>query len=961
MWSKQTMKALLLASVATMALSGAARAGVPGFQSAGPLADGDVISPVALPGESFQALNPNISGYPKYTAGQAVSTAISPDGKTLLVLTSGYNLLENESGGNIAAASNEYVFVYDISKDKPVQKQVLQVPNTYIGIAFSPNGKNFYVSGGVNDEVHSYAQSGGVWAESGTPIALNHTPIPNDPFSEGGVGIEAPPAVSSVAVTANGKTLVANNFYNDSVSIIDLATKAITEVQLRPGLINSANQGVPGGEYPFGLAIKGSNTAYISSVRDREIDVVSLTGTPSVTARIPVPGNPNKMILNKAGTLLFVATDNADAVEEINTATNAIIQSIPTVAPAGKLSMPEQYRGVDPNSLALSPDEKTLYVTNGGTNSVAVIDISGSNAKVTGLIPTGDYPNAVSISPDGKYFYVVNGRSTPGPNPGNCSTNGYSSTAYDACNGANQYVLQISKAGFLSGPVPTGLALKYTTNLVAQNDHFGAMPTAADNDMMNFLHNHIKHIIYIIRENRTYDQILGDLGEGNGDPSLTQFGAVITPNVHALASNFVDLDNFYDVGEVSGNGWPWSTTAHESDMGAKNLSVNYAGRGLSYDWEGENRDIDVAEPTLQAREQEEPLYQDALPVDTADVLPGIGNVAAPDGPQGQYQQGYLWDSALRAGLTVRNYGFLEDLDRYSIPVQDGGIAEVTKPYASSYQVAFSANPTLLPLTDIYFRGFDTAFPDYYREQEWAREFALQVSNDDMPNLTLLRLMHDHMGSFGSAIDNVNTPETQQADNDYAVGEVVQAVAQSPYASSTLIFVIEDDSQDGPDHVDAHRSEAYIVGPYVAQHKIVSTRYSTVNFLTTIEDILGIDHLSIHDAYQQPMTDVFDKSQKTWTYTATVPAPLSATTLPVASQAAMNNVTGWHNAHPASYWAALTAGYNWSKEDDIPSDQFNHILWAGLMPGKPYPTLRSGIDYDKQVPTKSASLTTTKAD
>jgi YVTN family beta-propeller protein len=761
--------------------------------------------------------------------------------------------------------------------------------------------------------------------------------------------------VSSIGLTADGKRLLADNFYNDSLSIVTLAGGAIAEVQLRPGLINAADKGVPGGEYPFGLAIRGSDTAYISSVRDREIDVVSLTGTPALTARIKVPGNPLKMILNKAGTKLYVATDNADAVEVIDTNTNKIVASIPTIAPPATLSMAERYRGVDPNGLALSPDGKTLYVTNGGTNSLAVIDLSAAKPAVVGLIPTGDLPNAVSISKDGKYFYVVNGRSTPGANPGNCSTNGYSASEYALCASANQYILQLSKAGFLSGPIPTGAALAKTTADVAANDHFGDMPSKTDEDTMAFLHKHIKHIIYIIRENRTYDQILGDLGKGNGDPSLAEFGATDTPNAHALAGGFVDLDNFYDVGEVSGNGWPWSTSAHESDMSAKNLSVNYAGRGLTYDWEGTNRNVDIAEPTLADREDEEPLYTVAFPTDPADVLPGTANIAAPDGPEGQVQKGYLWDAALRAGLTVRNYGFLEDLDRYSVPVVDGGIAEVEEPYATKYQVAFSANPTLLTRTDPYFRGFDTAYPDYWREQEWSREFLQQIAKNNMPNLTLLRLMHDHLGSFSTAIDGVNTPETEIADNDYAVGQVIQTVADSPYASSTLIFVVEDDAQDGADHVDAHRSEAYIVGPYVKQHAVISDHYSTVNFLRTIEDILGIDHLSIHDAYQVPMTDVFDEKQASWSFTAKVPAPLSATTLPIAAQAAANNVMGWHNAHPATYWAALTQGYNWSKEDQIPTTQFNHILWAGLMPGKPYPVVRSGIDYDKVKATKSAAL------
>jgi YVTN family beta-propeller protein len=947
---KHGIKTLLLGSVAAIALAHVACA-------KNVLADGDQLTPAAAPGVVFQPLNPHIPGYESYTAGQAVSSAVSPDGKTLLILTSGYNLLADSTGANIPAASNEYVFVYNIANDVPVQTQVLQLPDTYIGLAFSPDSAHFYVSGGDKDAIYAYAQTNGTWAQAGTPIALGHTPIPNDPFSSGGIGIEAPPEVSSLAVTADGAKLVADNFYNDSISIVDLANNnAITEVPLRPGLINAADQGKPGGEYPFGIAIEGSGTIFVSSVRDREIDVIRILGTPTIIKRIKVPGNPLKMVLNKSGGKLYVATDNADAVEVIDTNNLKLVDSIPTVAPPRTLALAEQYRGVDPNSVALSPDGKTLYATNGGTNSMAVIDLTKSTPAVVGLVPTGDYPNAVSISKDGKYFYAVNGRSTPGANVNNCSTNGYSAAEYATCASANQYILQLSKAGFLSGPIPTGAALAKTTADVAANDHFGDMPSAKDEATMAFLHAHIKHIIYIIRENRTYDQILGDLGKGNGDASLAMFGATDTPNAHALASGFVDLDNFYDVGEVSGNGWPWSTTAHESDLGAKNLSVNYAGRGLTYDWEGTNRNVDVAEPTLADREEEEPLYTTAFPNDPADVLPGQASVAAPDGPQGQYQKGYLWDAAARAGLSVRNYGFEEDLDRYEVPVADGGIAEVQQPYQAGYQVAFSAQPGLLNKTDVYFRGFDTAFPDYWRYQEWSREFLLQIKKNSFPNLTLLRYMHDHLGSFSTAIDGVNTPDIQIADNDYAVGATIQAIAQSPYANSTLIFVIEDDAQDGPDHVDAHRSEAYIVGPYVKHGAVVSTHYSTVNFLRTIEDILGIDHLSIHDAYQMPMTNVFDTSQASWTYTATVPAPLSATTLPIATQAAMNNITvHWHDEHPSTYWAALTRGYNWSKEDEIPTMQFNHVLWTGLMPGRPYPVVRNGIDYGKP---KTAALTTT---
>jgi DNA-binding beta-propeller fold protein YncE len=903
------------------------------------LPSGQLLSPLASPGAVFAPLNPHLPGYSGYTAGQAVSTAVSPDGKTLLILTSGFNQLTDAQDNTIAAASNEYVFVEDIAGDKPVQAQVLQVPNTYMGIAFAPDGRHFYVSGGVDDDVHVFGLSHGGWAEQGKPIALGHYKGVDrkSDINDGGVGLGVMPATAGLAVTADGSRLVAANFYSDTISVIGLASGRIVEVPLRPGVIDRRDRGMAGGEYPFWVAIKGNDTAYVSSLRDREVDVLSLAGTPRLVRRIPVNGNPEKMILNRAGGILYVTCDNGDDVVLINTRTNRVSGAVRTIAPAGMLADAEHYRGVGPNGVALSPDQRTLYVTNGGTDTVAVIDLMGVRPAVTGLIPTGYFPNALSVSADGRELYVVNGKSIAGPNPGNCTADPAKHIDEATCDAANQYILQLSKAGFLALPVPTGAALALTTRIAAHDDHFDEMPSAADEALMAQLHQRIRHIIYILRENRTYDEELGDLGEGNGDAALAEFGQAITPNAHRMADEFVDLDNFYDSGEVSGNGWPWSTSAHESDIGAKNLPINYAGRGLSYDWEGTNRNVEVGVSGLAAREAVQPVY--GMMPDPADVLPGPNNVAAPDGPQGQFQRGYIWDAAIRAGLTVRNYGFFEDLARYHQPAKLGGIPPgLTDPFASATRVAFPSNPVLAPRTDLYFRGFDNAFPDYYREAEWRREFDAYVKNDNLPSLTLLRLMHDHLGSFKTAIDGVNTPETEMADNDYAVGEVIAAVAHSKYAGSTLIIVLEDDAQDGPDHVDAHRSVAYFVGPYVKRHAVISTRYSTVNILRTIEDILGTDHLSVNDAFQRPMADVFDLSQKTWTYGAVVPAPLSATSLPIPKQAAV-----WHNAEPASYWAAATAGYDWSEEDRVPAVRFNMVLWRGLRPGVPYPTAREDPD------------------
>jgi DNA-binding beta-propeller fold protein YncE len=939
------LRRTLLASAAILAVCQVSVAGQRNVRLDGSFTpSGQVITPTVAPGSVFGPLNPGLADNPSYVAGQAVTTAVSPDGKSLLVLTSGYNLVSDAKGATVTADSNEYVFVYDISGDTPVKKQVLQIPNTYMGIAFAPNGEHFYVTGGKDDNVHVYTLASGSWSETGTPIALGHLAAAVPPLNDGGNGIEVPPAAAGVAVTKDGNTLVVANFYNDSISTIPLTnglpSGTPTNVPLRPGVINAAQTGVAGGEYPYWVAIDGNKTVYVSSERDREIDVVSLGATPKVTARIKVSGNPNRMVLSADGSTLYVAADNEAMVEAIATKTNKVVATLNTASPTSFIGAPEYFHGTAPNALALSPDGTRLYVTNGGTNSVAVVALNTPRPEVIGLLPTGYYPNSVSVSGDGKQLYIVNGKSVPGPNPCYFKLPTDLTKSCTPLQQNNQYILQLSKAGFLTEPVPSEGELARLTHIVATNNHFAYQEKSADASMMAFLHKHIKHVIYIVRENRTYDQILGDLGRGNSDPSLAEFGKTITPNAHAEAKQFVDLDNFYDVGEVSGNGWPWSTSARESDLGAKNLPINYAGRGLSYDWEGENRNVDLDASTLAQRKAENPLYPN-----DANLLPGQNNVAAPDGPHGEFQGGYIWNSALRAGLTVRNYGFLIDLDRYNLPTSEGGIPEINDAFATKTQVSFPANPTLAPLTDVYFRGFDNTISDFYREAEWAREFQKFIKNGKLPSLELVRFMHDHTGNFTTALNGVNTPALQIADNDYAVGSLIQAVAHSPYADSTLVFVVEDDAQDGPDHVDAHRSEAFIVGPYVKHGAVIGTRFSTVNMIRTMEDILGFQPLTLNDAYERPMANVFDRSNRNWNYNAKVPAPLTTTSLPLTTQAML--MPKWHDLHDAAWWAANTKGYNWRVEDDIPAVAYDHVMWDGMMPGVPYPVFRNGLDYARK--------------
>ncbi|GAC1412568.1 MAG: alkaline phosphatase family protein [Burkholderiaceae bacterium] len=850
-----------------------------------------------------------------------------------MVLTTGYNYITDDKGVFVPGDSTQFVFVFDVSSGNPVQKQVLPVSNSYVGIAFAPDGKKFYVPGGGEDNLHVFALGTNGWAESGTPVPLGHNKTGN--------GLAQGPLASGIAVTADGARAVVTNQYNDSVTIVDLNNaKVLSEQDLRPGK-SGGSPGTAGGEYPNAVSIVGNTTAYISSERDREVVVVDISGAaPAVKARVPVQGNPNKMVLNKAQTKLYVASDNADVLSVIDTAKNIVTAMVPTVAPTGLLSPAQaKYKGAAPNAVALSADEKTVYVANRGTNSLAVISLAADQPVVVGLIPTGWYPSDVRVSADGGMLYISNAKTLPGPNPGNCL--GYATVPCPVGGTpvvfrANQYIENLTGSALQAVPIPNAATLDLLTAQVATNNTFNAVPGNADARTMEFLRANIKHVIYVVKENRTYDQVLGDLGKGNGDPKLTEFPQKTTPSLHALANNFVTLDNFHDSGEVSGNGWPWTTSARESNAGAKMLPPNYAGNGGggSYDWEGVNRNVNVG-LSGAARNAANPLSQTL----DADTLPGTGNVAAPDGPNGEVQQGYLWNSTLRAGLSVRNYGFSIDLTRYSLPASQASLSIPVDrtPFASKSVQAYAANPELVPVTDPYFRGFDDSYPDFYREQEWEREFNEFVSNGKLPSLSLVRLMNDHTGSYSTAIDGVNTPEVQVADNDYAVGRLVEAVSKSPYAGNTLIFVVEDDAQDGPDHVDAHRSTAFVVGPYVKKSAVINTHYTTVNMLRTITDVLGIDHLSVNDANQLPMTDIFDVSQAQWSFTATASSLLKMTKLPLPT--AQVYAAAAKPTHSSRYWAIKTRGLDFTKEDKIDALAYNKLLWNGLMGQIPYPSVR----------------------
>jgi YVTN family beta-propeller protein len=967
-----------------VALSLPARADAPAAPAL-QTATGQFITPTAPRGAVQQLLNPGLAAYPSFVAGEAVREQISPDGSTLAILTAGQNSLYKPDGSLDVPNSTQFLFIYDVSgsnRDAPVLRQAIQQKNAHVGLAFAPDGNTLYATGGRDDLVYAYSKVNGTWM-LGAMLGLNHT--------SGGIGLGVAPNASGLGVSGDGATLVVVNNYNESISVIDTATGTVRfEQDLRP--FATGNEGVSGGvggTFPFAVVVKGNRTAYVSSDRDREVVVIDISGsTGHLVTRIHLDGNALGMTLNAAGSLLFVAEDNADQVAVIDTASNTVIKKIDARAPNGVLggsggdddsqgddngddngNKRARFTGAATFAVRLSPDGRTLYAVNAGANSIAVIPLQGDSAyRVAGLIPTAYEPHDIQFSSDGRAMYIINGKNVTGPNPRHLASNTALITAFMYPGGnalaaalsraSNQYQFQLERASLVSAAVPGNDDLEQLTKQVAQNNFYRNGANDPDKKVVSFLRDHIKHVIYIVKENRTFDQILGDLGNGaNTDDTLVQFDQTLTPNFHKIAKQFVTLDNFMDPGDGSMDGWSWSLQGRVTNTETITQQINYAfvNRGLSYESEGANRNVPVNYPTVAQRDgvagpAGTTKYSTAAANvlgGAANLLTGSGNHASSDAPFGA-QNGYIFDAVLQAGGTVRNYGFLVNnigsIGTIASPIMD--------PFTAGEIQVGPLDPTLAPLTDVYFRGYDQAYPDLWRYNEWKREFDQFVANGNLPSLSMVRFSHDHMGSFASALGGVNTPETQQADDDLTVGRLLQTLSQSPYASNTLVIVTEDDCQDGPDHVDSHRATAYVAGPFVKQGAIVSTRYSQVNALRTIEDIFGTQHINLNTAFQRPMTDVFDtKSSGAWSYIAEASTVLAGTALAQAPGGlGVKYAEGpiVKPQHSARYWARVTAGFDFSQADRVPPAKFNRLLWKGLKGGKPYPASLAAAGLGRRV-------------
>jgi YVTN family beta-propeller protein len=663
--------------------------------------------------------------------------AISPDHRYLVV--------SNDGQGT------QSLQVVDLQNQKVVQT----VPynngeGLYYGTAFSPDGKTLYASAGGNNKIRVFSFNNGTLTEQ-TPILMKN---PNgSTFTPMGI-----------SVSPDGKFLYTANNEASSVSKIDLASGQIVAT-------------TPVGKDPYTAQItKDGSAIYVTNWGEDTVTVLNPKDL-TVMKRIQVGTHPNAIAENPSNGLIYVSDSDTDQVSVIDPKERAVVQTIDVRANKGAIV------GSQPVALTFSPDGKTLYVANAGTDAIDVVNIGNGkeNAEVRGLIPTAWYPSGVYTN--GNKIMVLNAKGL-GAGP----------------NAQHQYIGNMMQGTMSFIDVPDQKQLKDYTKQVKQNDPmnevkgnswFGNQNNGNDFPIPRVAgqKSPIKHVIYVIKENRTYDQVLGDLGKGNGDPSLTEFGKVNTPNIHKLSNQFVTLDNFYTDGTVSDDGHQWATSGKSNDYSEKTWLPDYSGR------KGYGVDIPALKP----------------------------------------DNGYLWDNAKKFGVSFRDYG--EYINYWESPTNGKWVPD--DPAIDNY--------------DPNYAGWDLSISDMTRYNEWEKEFKQFDKNGNLPQLEMVYLPNDHTAGTSPGS---NTPQAMVAQNDLALGKLVDTVSHSQYWKDTAIFVVEDDAQAGPDHVDAHRTEALVISPYTQKGTVDSTLYDQDSMVRTMEMILGMKPMSLFDASAVPMLNAF---------------------------------------------------------------------------------------------------------
>ncbi len=719
---------------------------------------------------------------------------IAPAGRHLTLGDLPLAMVESADGRYLVVSNDGYgkptLSVVDVGR--MVVKSRVRVDNAWLGLAWHPDGTRLFSSGAAESSVHELGWAGGVL----TPVTRYVLKRPREESF-----------VAGLAVSPDGERLYAVHALGELLSAVDVRK---TETTREP-----VSVALPAEAYTVVVGPDG-RTIYVSlwgGARVLAFDARTL----EPRGEVAVGEHPSAMVLSKDGARLFVACANTNAVWVVDVATRTAREQVSVAlypgAPAGST----------PNGLGLSPDGRTLLVASADNNAVAVVDVSRPGASmVKGFIPTGWYPTAVQFSRDGQRIYVLSGKGLTslanprGPQPGVSSSEGqYSGSML-------QGSLSIVKA-----PDPEELAA-YTKKVLQVTPYTDAgrlapvgAPARTPIPRKVGDPSPIKHVFYVIRENRTYDQVLGDLPEGNGDPNLCLFGEEATPNAHALAREFVVLDNFYVDAEVSYSGHAFSTAAYATDFVNKVWPMNYGGRGAKYLSEGGGANRNA-----------------------------YGNITAPE-------HGYLWDAAKRAGRTVRSYGEFATRDA-------GKLSQAAEADRGGGEGPVAASvPGLEGLVSPDYPPWDLRIPDGRRVDVFLRELAEFEKSGTLPALSILRLGNDHTAGTRPGYP---TPTAMIAENDLALGRLVEAISHSRFWSESAIFVLEDDSQNGPDHVDAHRSVALVASPYARRGVVDRALYTTSGMLRTIELILGLPPMSQYDAAAAPMYGSFQPAPVLTSYT-----------------------------------------------------------------------------------------------
>ncbi len=860
-----------------------------------------------------------------------------PDGKGryLIAVNSGYGLTFTSK-----SKPQQTLSVIDLNgKPEPTVIQNVYFPapqSANFGLAFDSklgfDGKyRLFVAGGIENKIWIL----GFDPQAAQPLSPGNKPdtkfeAPSidvsafaanapSPDYNGNVAAIYP---TGIAVSPDGETIYSANNLGDSLGIVsDLRlSRRIDRVDLH-------RAGSTAFIYPYDVKLlvngKGVQKTFVSLWGDGTVAVVhgERTGTLS---HITVGRHPTLMMLDRSKTRLFVVNSDDDSVSIINTATEKVIETINVRLSETELS------GVSPEGLALSEDEKTLYVANAHANSVAIVSLNANpgpkaKSKLLGFIPAGSYASAVAVV--GDKLFIANGKGTGMDN----SSSRINDTGLypnmpnrefpgDGYNKRGEYSAAVVSGSISLVSVPDEKRLyEYTQATMRNNGLLGR----EKRNIFPGGKSPFKHVIYIIRENRTYDQVFGDAkNAGNGQPadgdgSVAIFGAGdaakspggtpqnVTPNARALAMRFGLLDRFFVNAEASPDGHNWSTAAFSNDYVDKAFRWNYSGRGRTYDYEGFNRLPSYDPPANQPPVSLPSVF--TLPATAEDVasfqkkyvpyLNGGRDVSEP-------QSLYLWDAANRAGLTYRSYG------EYISTISKEDLTEVNTrkpkryPDLSPTLTAFAAKKTLEGHFSPQHRNFDQQSPDSFttgsytaarnsatpvdpaitdnnphpenrgtsRYGTWAAEFRGFVEDmqsgkgDRMPNLSIVRLSNDHTAGLRRGTP---TPQFYVAENDYAVGRLVEDVSKSPYWKDTAIFIVEDDAQDGPDHVDAHRSPGFVVSAYNRRGALVHEFHNTVSLIRTMELCLGLPPMNFLDANATPI-DIFTATANLEPYVAQLP-------------------------------------------------------------------------------------------